>query len=141
MKCSRCNGTGMVKPVPDWGWFVCSDCGGKGKAGMKDMKEFFKTFWAYLTDVPQFLERKETKMRIKLGDKARDTITGFEGTVVALTDWLHGCRRVSIQPSTLHDGKPVEIVSFDEPQVELIESGPERQPTETGGPRPEPKQR
>ena len=80
-------------------------------------------------------------MRIKLGDKAKDTITGYTGTVVAVTEWLHGCRRVTIQSNTLHEGKPCDGFSFDEAQVELIKAAAPREPVLTGGPRPEPKRR
>lgn len=79
--------------------------------------------------------------RIELGDEARDTITGFRGVVVADTKWLHGCRRLTLQPRTLHEGKPVEPLSFDEPQLELIPAQREPGTGRTGGPRPEPRQR
>ena len=81
---------------------------------------------------------------IQLGDIAKDTVTGFEGVVIGITQWLYGCRRISIQPRELKDGKPIEHVSFDEPQVEVIRQGAvasvETQPAiaRTGGPRPEP---
>lgn len=78
------------------------------------------------------------KKHIELGDEARDTITGFQGVVVADTKWLHGCRRLTLQPRTLHDGKPVDPLSFDEPQLELIPSKPEPTTGRTGGPRAEP---
>lgn len=77
--------------------------------------------------------------RIELGDHAKDTITGFNGIVVGDTQWLHGCRRLSLQPKDLKDGKPIDMLSFDEPQLVLVE--PEAQPVgsrKTGGPRPEP---
>ena len=54
---------------------------------------------------------------IKLGKRVKDTITGFEGIVVGRTEWLYGCVRVSVQPQTLHEGKPVEYQIFDEPQL------------------------
>jgi hypothetical protein len=76
---------------------------------------------------------------IKLGDEARDTISGFKGQVIAITEWLYGCRRISIQPRELKDHKPVESYTFDEAQVELV--APLTPPATTrtnGGPRPEP---
>ena len=76
--------------------------------------------------------------RIELGQTARDTITGFEGVVVADTKWLHGCRRLSLQPRALKDGKPLESHTFDEPQLELVVAQPEAGTDQTGGPRPEP---
>lgn len=78
-------------------------------------------------------------MRIALGDKAKDSITGFQGIVIAITDWLSGCRRILIQPEKLIEGKVVEAMPFDEPQVVLIKAGavPEG-PHVKGGPRPAP---
>jgi hypothetical protein len=78
-------------------------------------------------------------MTIKLGDTARDTITGFEGVVVAETQWLHGCRRLTLQPKGLHEGKPIETSTFDEPQCVLVETDNPKRDISTGGPRPEPR--
>lgn len=57
---------------------------------------------------------------INLGSRARDTVTGFEGVVVARTEWLHGCARITIQPTELKDGLPMESHTFDELQVETV---------------------
>lgn len=76
---------------------------------------------------------------LKLGDKAKDQISGFTGTIVAITEWLNGCRRITIQPSALHDGKPVENATFDAEQIEKVEEGPKLDPTRTGGPSIAPK--
>ena len=86
-------------------------------------------------------------VKIELGDVARDRLTGLEGVVVATTEWLYGCRRVTLQPQTLKEGKPLDSQTFDEPQVELVgaakferyvEEAPAPQPEKSGGPRPEP---
>lgn len=87
--------------------------------------------------MPRFV-RDET---LKLGDKARDVISGFSGTIVAVTEWLNGCRRLTIQPSMLHDGKPVDSSTFDAEQVEKMEVGPVLSPSRTGGPSIAPQQR
>ncbi len=75
---------------------------------------------------------------IKIGDTARDSVTGFEGMVVALTQWLHGCTRVTLQPQKLHDGKPIEAITFDLPQLVLVRAKDHQPLRKTGGPRPEP---
>jgi len=75
---------------------------------------------------------------IELGDIARDTITGFQGVVVARTKWLHGCERITLQPKEMKDGKPIDNYSFDVPQCELVQSSAHRGTDDTGGPRPEP---
>lgn len=80
--------------------------------------------------------------KIEIGDEAEDRITGFRGIVVCESLWLHGCRRLSIQPQKMKDGKPVDICTFDEPQVKLIKkSKVGKGSQETGGPRPEPMRR
>jgi len=54
---------------------------------------------------------------VNLGDIAEDIVTGFKGTVVAVTNWLNGCQRVTLQPNELKDGKPVESYTFDVEQI------------------------
>lgn len=75
---------------------------------------------------------------IKLGDTASDTITGFEGVVVARTEWLNGCIRITIQPRELKDGKPIESHTFDVQQVALVQAKPRAIEKRSGGPQPEP---
>jgi hypothetical protein len=84
-----------------------------------------------------------TKETAVLGSTVKDIVTGFEGMVVARTEWLNGCFRVHVQPTTLKDGKPMDAISFDVQQVEVqpkavlgitpVEKAP-------GGPFDEPKQ-
>lgn len=60
------------------------------------------------------------------GDRVRDRVTGFEGMVVARTEWLNGCIRVQVAAEKIKDsGKPVEIV-FDEQQIEVLERDPHK---------------
>lgn len=87
-------------------------------------------------------------MSANLGDRVRDRVTGFEGIVVARTTWLHGCVRLTVQPSGLDkDGKIQTAEGFDELQIEILGRGvvpatPEQvRPKMTGGPRPEPAKR
>jgi len=88
---------------------------------------------------------------IELGDRAKDAITGFEGIVVARAEWLNGCDRFIIQPEQLKDGKLIDSLWFDGPQLRLVKKGVIKPttvtlPTEpdkpvlrkTGGPRNEP---
>ena len=75
---------------------------------------------------------------IRLGDIAKDNITGYKGTVVAVTEWLHGCRRLTMQAADLKDGKPIDTCTFDEPQCSLVKAGVHASSSRTGGPRPEP---
>lgn len=77
--------------------------------------------------------------KIQLGDIAVDMITGYEGRVVGITDWLYQCRRLGIQPMKLNkDGKPYCIEWFDELQCALVEDKNEKRGKDKGGPMPEP---
>lgn len=82
--------------------------------------------------------RKDRDVTIKLGDEVRDTITGFSGVVIGITEWLHGCRRMTVQPRALHEGKVAETYSFDEPQLVLVEQEVAATTSGTGGPTPAP---
>ena len=74
---------------------------------------------------------------VKLSDKVKDTITGFEGIVVARTEWLNGCVRCCIQSQELKDGKILDTVTIDEGQLEIVESGNRESVEKTpGGNRP-----
>jgi hypothetical protein len=70
-----------------------------------------------------------------LGCIAKDSITGFEGVVIAITEWLNGCIRITIQPKLLNEGKPLDSHTFDVEQVDVvkpIDAAIERE--RTGGP-------
>ncbi len=57
---------------------------------------------------------------IELGDRVKDKITGLEGIAVGITNYLYGCRRVSIQPEQVKDHKPADWFTIDEPQTEIV---------------------
>ncbi len=59
-------------------------------------------------------------MAIQLGDVALDRITGLSGVVVIDSRYLHGGRRLTLQPRVLHDGRPVESITYDEGLLELV---------------------
>jgi hypothetical protein len=72
-----------------------------------------------------------------LGDHVKDSVTGFQGMIVARTQWLFGCKRAEVQPQRLDDtGSPVKSLWFDEAQL-LPDSG--ETSTSPGGPRDDPK--
>lgn len=76
--------------------------------------------------------------KIELGDEAKDIITGFQGVVICISKWLHGCVRVTLQPKELRDGKPVDSHTFDLPQLTLVQEKVAETTDDTGGPRAEP---
>ena len=71
---------------------------------------------------------------IKLGDKVKDTITDFEGTVVAKIDYLNGCIRYEVKPQGLKDGKTIEAEWIDETQLIVIGKKKIRKNDDPGGP-------
>ncbi len=76
---------------------------------------------------------------VNLGDLARDRITGFEGVVECISEWLNSCRRITIRPTKLREEEPIQSQTFDAPQVEIVEAGYFDKPVipkgqKTGGP-------
>ncbi len=75
-------------------------------------------------------------MTLKLGDKARAIITGFEGIVIAKVSYLTGCDQVCLQPQGLNEkGDYFDCRYFDAPYVDLLERAvvPNRTPDRTTG--------
>lgn len=62
-------------------------------------------------------------MKVKNGDKVKDTVSGFTGIVIGLTDFLNGCTRCGVQAPVGKDGKLPETMWFDEPQLKIIKIG------------------
>lgn len=65
--------------------------------------------------------KKEVILGVNLGDLGRDRITGYEGVVVAITTWLNGCVRITLQPRKLKEhGDYPKSETLDAHQVELV---------------------
>ena len=62
-------------------------------------------------------------MGIEKGDLVKDKITGFQGVVVCVLDYLHGCFRLAVQSLELKDGLPKDHQYFDSHQLEVVEKG------------------
>lgn len=60
---------------------------------------------------------------IKLGDRAKDRLTGFTGIVTGIHKFISGCNKVTLAPEELKDGKPVETQWFDVQFIEVIKPG------------------
>ena len=56
----------------------------------------------------------------ELGRTYRAIVTGFEGVCIAKVTFLTGCDRVGLQSRELDNGKPIEVVYFDEPEIEAV---------------------
>ncbi len=78
-------------------------------------------------------------MPIKLGDKAKDTISGFTGIVTGEFNYLNGCVRLQLEPDKLDkDGKRQDGCIFDIEQLVLVKAGVHKVKNPSGGPRDNP---
>lgn len=59
----------------------------------------------------------------KLGERARDVISGFEGKITAITEEITGNYRLSLQPPVKADGTFAEAYDFDLNAIEVLDSG------------------
>jgi len=57
---------------------------------------------------------------INLGDKVKDTVSGFQGVAIARHTYEQGCERISVQPPVGKDGILPDQASFDEPQLKVL---------------------
>ncbi len=71
---------------------------------------------------------------IDLGKRYRDRITGFTGIATARHEYLNGCVRISLMPTVLADGKPIDGQSFDSQDMVLVDDGVAVVARPTGGP-------
>lgn len=62
-------------------------------------------------------------MDIKLGMRVKDRITRIQGIAIGITRWMYGCERVTVQPESSKDGKPVDTFCVDMPQLEFVDDG------------------
>lgn len=74
---------------------------------------------------------------IRLGEKYRDTVSGYEGTATAIYFFLHGCERVVLEQLNITHGEVKEL-AFDAPRLMHIKSGEVARTDRTGGVRPAP---
>lgn len=71
------------------------------------------------------------KSDIVLGERYKDTQTGFIGHATAVYFFQHGCERVQLK--ALADGEIKEFV-FDAPELEHVDTGVRATSPRTGGP-------
>lgn len=85
-------------------------------------------------------------VNLSLGCTAKDRISGFSGIVIAITEWLNGCQRITLAPQSISaDGKLLDNQTFDAEQVEVVtltefvstkpHGGPAIAPTRSADPR------
>ena len=63
-------------------------------------------------------------MKVSLGDKVKDPITGISGIAYSYITYLHGCERVGIQQPKVKNENGQwdvpELFYVDDPQLEII---------------------
>jgi hypothetical protein len=62
-------------------------------------------------------------MRVSIGDKVKDMVTGYEGIVVSESQWMNRCIRYGVQGRCEEGKNPSEVLHLDEHQVMLITEG------------------
>ncbi len=62
-------------------------------------------------------------MKIKLGVKVRDKVSGFEGIAGSRVEYMNGCIRYEVIPKVDKDGKHVDAYYFDEARLEVVKDG------------------
>lgn len=74
--------------------------------------------------------------KVKLGDRVKDNVTGYEGICTSITKFLNGCRRIGIQGSGLDQNNlPVDAYVVDETTVDVLKSKVlKTEQEENGGP-------
>ncbi len=70
---------------------------------------------------------------VELGNKAKCTVTGFEGIAVARVEYLNGCIQFCIKPKVSKDGKHPEGIYIDEEQLVVVSKGVKAVRKKTGG--------
>lgn len=77
-------------------------------------------------------------MKIQLGNKVRDKVSGFRGIAIGRAVYLNGCTHIMIQPTLDKDGKYVDAHWFDDVQLQILDGGLEIEETKEekppGGP-------
>lgn len=74
------------------------------------------------------------KSDIVMGEKYKDTITGFEGVATSVTFFLNACERVGLEGFD-EERKKVLVEIFDAPRLVHIATGVQATTEKTGGDR------
>ena len=60
-------------------------------------------------------------MAIKLGNRVKDSLTGFIGIAVSRHEYQYGCTRIGVEAEDLDEkGRPKETAHFDEQRLEIV---------------------
>jgi hypothetical protein len=72
-------------------------------------------------DLNKEIVMKKKNPELKLGMKAKDIVTGYEGIVISICAYISGCDRVSLQ-APMQDGKIPEGHTFDVTQLQITDT-------------------
>lgn len=70
-----------------------------------------------------FSSKNTPKHKFELGQRLRDTASGFTGIATARCEYLNGCIQYGIKPPVGEDGKMLEVFYIDEGQLEVVDNG------------------
>jgi hypothetical protein len=76
--------------------------------------------------------------QIQLGDKVRDTVTGFTGIATARVEYISGCVRYAVTPQVGEDNKMLDAQYCDWQTMVVLEEAKPVRMARTGGPHPAP---
>ncbi|TIL34283.1 hypothetical protein [Mesorhizobium sp.] len=62
-------------------------------------------------------------MKVQLGMRVRDVITGFEGRVTGRAEYITGCNQVLASPTVGEKGEHRDGHWFDEQRAEILDNG------------------
>lgn len=57
---------------------------------------------------------------MKIGDRVKDKISGFQGIVTGIVDYISGCKQALVAPPVDKEKKLVESQWFDVQRLEVI---------------------
>jgi heat shock protein HspQ len=60
------------------------------------------------------------KFDVRLGDRVKDKVSGFEGIVMAIHQWRDGTIDATVQPEGLQNGEPIKQHVMEVAQLELV---------------------
>jgi len=72
-------------------------------------------------------------MKIELGEKVEDMVTGFKGIAISKIEFLNGCVQYGVKPKTKKSGEMSEVQYIDEEQLKRIGKGVKTKRTYNGG--------
>ena len=72
--------------------------------------------------------------KIKLGDKVRDKVTGFEGIATSRVEYINKCVQFCVKPKMGKDNKMPDGEYIDIDQLEVVGEGVLIESEPTGGP-------